>query len=88
MRKPRKHRAPSSSHLLVRLCSSPSGERFSKLPQHLALDYVQADVKRLAGADRTEWANEQLLNLPARVPVGWPAPCKAARKRMRKAASR
>jgi hypothetical protein len=86
MRKPRKPRTPSSSHKLVLLCSTPDGTRFSNFRQCLERD--SESIERLAGADRATWATEQLLNLPARVPVGWPAPCKAARKRMRKAATR
>jgi hypothetical protein len=88
MRKPRQPRTPSSSNKLALLISKLE-PCYRQTPGRIQ-DYLaghRTDVVELAGPALTDWAIAQ-LSTPPHVTCGWPAPCPAARKRMRKAATR
>jgi len=86
----RKYYAPSTGRKLVLLVTKKMGKRrFSGALLNKRVDRQREEITKLAGADRMEWAVDQLKGTPDYVKPGWPNPCKAARMTMgRKAAQR
>ena len=76
---------PSSSHFLARMVLAIRKE-YRKAPMiRRALESQRKNIAHFAGIYGADWAITQLSTEPF-VTTGWPAPCKAARMRLRKAA--
>jgi hypothetical protein len=82
---------PSTGHKLVRLVTTESGrldEHATECGLELAVNTLRDSVVRLAGADRAEWASEQLKSLQPPVRRGWPKPAVKTGSLSRKRVSR
>lgn len=88
MRKRRAFYEPSSSAKLANLVKKlthPLMRRASTIRP--SLENHRAEVANLAGIAGADWAINQLSTQP-HIAKGWPAPCKAARMRLRKAVAK
>ena len=80
MKRPRKIRLPSSSHLLVALAIRERADRPHHWKRNLKEHFLE-QIQIWAGFAGADWAIKQLVNLPETVRPGWPNPCTKRRKR-------
>jgi hypothetical protein len=83
MTRRRKRYSPSTGRKLSLIVANESGKRrYSGACLTTVVEDKRDEITSLAGADRAEWASEQLKAVPEQLKPGWPNPCKAARMSM------